>query len=167
MRVKALVFIAAALSLVSGLAAPTPAVAAGGGSSAPAAAANHAENQDGVSRSLSSTYKKCQAVSYGANVCFQPYGDLLWVNDTQADGNSAYIYWENWQADSTGIVYLVRYGRCYNRLGSANGWAVCDKDFVETTTSPNDVGGEGSWIDFAPCVVNEGCGTTVEQENNS
>jgi hypothetical protein len=167
MRVKTLAVAAAALSLVGGLAAPTPAVAAGGGSSAATAAAITAENQDGVSRSLSSTHKRCQAYSGGANVCFQPYGDLLWVNDTQGDGNSAYIYWENWQAGSDGLVYLVRYGRCYNRLGSANGWAVCDKDFVETTTKPNDVGGEGSWIDFTPCVVGEGCGTTLEQENNS
>jgi hypothetical protein len=80
------------------------------------------------------------------------------VDDTDADDNSAQLYWENWLENSSGNLVLYRYGRCYNRLGAANGWAACNKDFYEDSTYPNAADGMGSVIRFWACEVNEGCG---------
>jgi hypothetical protein len=104
-------------SLVAMIAAPASA-AAGSGLPAASTAALTAENQDGVSRTPTfHSDLQCSDgffAGIGAYVCFQPYGDLLYVDDTQGDGNSAYMYWENWQADRNGHAVLMRYGRCYN-----------------------------------------------------
>jgi hypothetical protein len=36
----------------------------------------------------------CRSNHHGAYVCFQPYGDHLFVKDTAKDGYSAAAYWE-------------------------------------------------------------------------
>ncbi len=63
------------------------------------------------------------AVTTGAYVCFQPYGDKIWVQDTKADGYSAVARW---------YTDYGRWGTCRNANGSGT-WAVCNKDFVENS----------------------------------
>jgi hypothetical protein len=162
-----------ALALVTvGLVGVSAAPASAADDSPPAAAAAlTAENQDGVpSKGPSFNYSfKCSSGApdgIGASVCFQPYGDLLYVDDTQGDNHAAYMYWENWQNDRSGHAVLVRYGRCYDRLGAAAyGEAVCAKNFYEDSTHPNAVGGEGSWLTFAACEVDVGCTATTDLYN--
>jgi hypothetical protein len=50
------------------------------GFAGPATAASHA--------------KFCRSNHHGAYVCFQPYGDHLFVKDTARDGYSAAVYWK-------------------------------------------------------------------------
>ncbi|WP_324607912.1 hypothetical protein [Streptomyces sp. Tu6071] len=61
-------------------------------------------------------------MTIGSQGCFQPYGDVVFSGDTQADGRS-----------SVTIVY-TDYGRepfgCYNSTG-ANTWVKCNKNYRE------------------------------------
>jgi hypothetical protein len=79
--------------------------------------------------------------------------------------SNAETAWENWQEDRNGHAVLERYGRCYNRLGAANGRAACDKDFYEDSTSPNAAGGMGSWLTFSACEVDVGCTNSMSVRN--
>ncbi|WP_020579133.1 hypothetical protein [Actinopolymorpha alba] len=58
--------------------------------------------------------------SYRAKVCFQEYGDKLWVKDIRRDGYTPYMSWKVGD----------RWGECYNNYGYGK-WAVCDKNFTE------------------------------------
>jgi hypothetical protein len=58
-----------------------------------------------------------------AQVCFQSYGDKVWVQDEKRDGRSALGQW-----DVDG-----RYGFCRNRSKYDN-WARCNKNFPEGVT---------------------------------
>jgi hypothetical protein len=57
----------------------------------------------------------------GAYACFKPYGDVLFIKDTRADGHAAVAEW--------GIVGN-RWGSCVNTLGSGS-WGKCNKNFPE------------------------------------
>ncbi|MEV4755583.1 hypothetical protein AB0J86_10800 [Micromonospora sp. NPDC049559] len=90
----------------------------------------------------------CTYTSYtGARVCFQPYGDLVYVKDTNADGYAAV---GEWIGDG-----FSRTGSCVNKLGNGN-WGVCNKDFPEnqglyitgarySSGNPVDSGGS-TWV---------------------
>lgn len=60
----------------------------------------------------------------GAAVCFQPYGDKIWVYDRAQDGASAVARW---------YTNYGRWGTCRNAHGYGT-WAVCNKDFKEGQT---------------------------------
>ncbi|MFD8035573.1 hypothetical protein ACFV3F_44030 [Streptomyces sp. NPDC059717] len=62
--------------------------------------------------------------SVGADVCFMPWGDKIWVYDTQADGASAVARW---------YTDYGRWGTCRNAHGAGE-WAFCNKDFAEGHT---------------------------------
>lgn len=63
----------------------------------------------------------CMSV-IGATACFEPYGDVFYVKDTQADGYAAVAEWD------TALSY--RDGSCVNHLGNGK-WGVCNKNFDE------------------------------------
>jgi hypothetical protein len=123
-----------------------------------------AENQDGVRPSPccppEGTPCKSLSDNIDARVCFQKNGDRLWVDDLSADGYSAMMYWENLLQRPDGYWQLHRYGRCYNRLGAGNGWALCDKDFWEDS-SLNALGGHGSLLYIYACEVAQGCDSSA------
>ncbi|MEV4758659.1 hypothetical protein AB0J86_26645 [Micromonospora sp. NPDC049559] len=62
----------------------------------------------------------------GGIVCFQPYGDLIFVKDRSADGYAVAADWY------TSYAGPARTGSCVHKL-TADGarWAVCNKDFTE------------------------------------
>lgn len=60
----------------------------------------------------------------GSRVCFDPFGDRIYVRDTLGDGFSAAA---RWTSD------FGRFGTCRNALG-ANHWGVCNKNFPENRT---------------------------------
>lgn len=62
---------------------------------------------------------------YMGRACFQPSGDLFYVEDYSADG---YVVVAEWKT-STG-----RSGSCIDNLTAAKDWTVCNKDFPETST---------------------------------
>jgi hypothetical protein len=90
----------------------------------PAAAADdHVTDAD-----WNSDYKECYSAITGltysrVNACFEPDGDILWVQDKQADGYGVAMYWKDQDSGKS--------GRCVHDLGAAKGWAVCNKDFTE------------------------------------
>ncbi|MFF9771884.1 hypothetical protein ACF1GT_35840 [Streptomyces sp. NPDC014636] len=92
----------------------------------------------------------------GAKACFERYGDVLWVEDTAADGHSATNSWSNYLFDSSGNGHLYRQGSCVNKLGAGH-WGYCNKDFYENST-PTPYG-TGSEIDYAGCVYDSEDGT--------
>ncbi|MQM26972.1 hypothetical protein [Glycomyces albidus] len=89
---------------------------------APAGTANAAEVDSAVAASWTSTAKECDTAAL-VQVCVQPYGDVLWVKDRVADGMIVGIAWVDLDSD--------RIGECWNRLGAATGWTVCNKNFTE------------------------------------
>jgi len=75
--------------------------------------------------------KDCHAsitgVSYAkVNGCFEPDGDILWLQDKSADGVGVALFWSELQTGRTGT--------CIHNLGAAKAWAVCNKDFTEGNT---------------------------------
>lgn len=62
--------------------------------------------------------------SVGADVCYQPHGDYIWVYDDQADGYSAVARW---------YTSYGRWGTCQNTY-TAGEWVLCNKDFAEGET---------------------------------
>lgn len=78
------------------------------------------EWDDAVADSPGSDYLECTSTT-GSYVCFQPYGDKIWVLDTKADGYSAVARW---------YTDYGRWGTCRNSLGSDQ-WGVCNKDMAE------------------------------------
>ncbi|CAM5711140.1 hypothetical protein SALBM135S_01633 [Streptomyces alboniger] len=87
----------------------------------PATAATPAPDSAAASRAPS---RPCLGVTstYGSAGCFQPYGDLIWTQDTASDGLS-----------SVTVVY-TDYGRpaygCVNS-NKADSWGYCNKDYKE------------------------------------
>lgn len=55
-------------------------------------------------------------------VCFQPYGDKVWVYDGAKDGRRAVAVWKG--------VDFRRSGKCYNAHGKGH-WAYCNYNFPE------------------------------------
>ena len=60
----------------------------------------------------------------GATACFQAYGDLVWVKDTEANGEPVL---GSIQAPLPNHWYRA----CYNDRGEAGGWVKCDFDVPE------------------------------------
>ncbi|MDI3419789.1 hypothetical protein [Streptomyces luteolus] len=53
--------------------------------------------------------------------CFEPYGDVMWVKDTKADGYPARVYFYGYDgADSANEKQS-----CLNRHGADAGWTTC------------------------------------------
>ncbi len=89
------------------------------------------------------------AVVAGSEVCFEPYGDKIWVFDaTLADGKAAAAYWQNYLKDSAGNWVAYRTGECINHLGAGH-WGYCNYDFYEDTTH-NPYDGYGSGVRLYP-----------------
>jgi hypothetical protein len=89
-------------------------------------------------------------------VCFQKYGDKIWVLDLDSDGHSAEGYWENYLWDGSDWVFY-RNGYCDDHLTTTQ-WGYCNKDIYEDSTNPNAYGGKGSGIRLYACGL-DNCGT--------
>lgn len=63
----------------------------------------------------------CVDNNHGAEACFQPYGDKVWVADYRANGYSAAAYWK---------TDYGRTGTCYDGTVDKN-WHVCDYNMRE------------------------------------
>ncbi|WP_306292943.1 hypothetical protein [Streptomyces tsukubensis] len=77
-----------------------------------------------VAKAAGSTHACLGATAVaGAEGCFQPYGDVIWVHDTKSDGRSAAV----------GVT--TDYGRagyvCIHS-GGAGTWGTCNKNYKET-----------------------------------
>lgn len=133
------------------------------GMSHPAAAA---ETDTAVS-SGTPTNASCITELSGAEACFKPDGDILYVLDTSRDGHDVYAKWDNQLRDSSGSFRSYRTGSCRSSLGYGN-WAACNKDFYEDS-SDNAYGGNGSRILLYACVDDLGddscTGITVYNRN--
>lgn len=57
----------------------------------------------------------------GTFACFKPYGDVLFIKDTRADGHAAVAEWD---------IINLRWGSCVNTLGNGK-WGKCNKNFAE------------------------------------
>jgi hypothetical protein len=77
---------------------------------------------DGFGPELSAQARKkyCRSNHHGSYVCFQPYGDIMWVKDTAADGYSAAAHFE-----TNGTQ-----GVCINPRGEGE-WKKCHYDMWE------------------------------------
>lgn len=62
-----------------------------------------------------------------AKVCFVATGDVIWVDDKDANGRSAGANFQIFRPDSS----IQRFGTCESEIGAANGWATCNEDFDE------------------------------------
>lgn len=103
----------------------------------------------------------CVSVS-GADACFQPYGDLIWVRDTASDGHPAYADWENdlW----SGSAWIAAYAStCESTLGAGR-WGYCDEEFFEDSQA-NNVGGVGSVVGVWARTYNAVLGPLVVTNN--
>ena len=85
----------------------------------------------------------------GARGCFRLYGDVFFVKDDKADGNSVYIRWQNRLTYKNAAWGLYREGRCEYHGGSGN-WGSCNKDFYEMGNT-NAHGGTKSQIRIRTC----------------
>jgi hypothetical protein len=112
---RRLVVLAAIAGAAVSLLAPTAAHAAYYGGET-----NYAELSSGPT----GTYY-CTAIT-GANVCYKPAGDLLYVKDLREDGQSAVAEWLVMPDSGT----TWRDGSCVNKLGAFH-WGVCNKNFEE------------------------------------
>ncbi|MER5652699.1 hypothetical protein ACIRRT_39885 [Streptomyces sp. NPDC102256] len=87
----------------------------------PASTENPAPSAAAASKATSHPCLGVTAV-YGSTGCFQPYGDLVWSQDTESDGHS-----------SVTVVH-ANYDRpdyaCVN-TGKAGSWGSCNKDYRE------------------------------------
>jgi hypothetical protein len=55
--------------------------------------------------------------------CIEPNGDNIWVKDNVADGYAVVVIWDDLDGP--------RAGACYDTLGKAKGWTMCNKDWPE------------------------------------
>lgn len=69
----------------------------------------------------SSTSLYCVSNGHGAEACFKPYGDKIYVKDTKADGYSAVGYFR---------TDYGRTGGCRNSHGAGT-WGVCNFNMKE------------------------------------
>ncbi|MEU0373639.1 hypothetical protein ABZ070_25915 [Streptomyces sp. NPDC006283] len=93
-----------------------------------------------------------------AKGCFSRYGDKWSIQDSLAEGNQTFIYWENWLRDANGGWQPYRHGWCNNNLGAPN-WGACNKDYYESS-STNYYKGQGSRVRFQTCrrdLLNTSC----------
>ncbi|WUH89828.1 hypothetical protein OG900_06640 [Streptomyces sp. NBC_00433] len=100
-----------------------------------------------------------KSISYDkiARGCFTRNGDVWRIQDSLADGDQTFIYWENWLWNGSSWM-PYRSGWCSNNLGAPN-WGVCNKDYYESS-STNYYKHTGSRIRFQVCrrdLVNTGC----------
>lgn len=92
-----------------------------------------------------------------AKGCFTRYGDVWRIQDSLADGNQTFIYWENWLWNGSSWQ-PYRSGWCNNNHGAPN-WGQCNKDYYESS-STNYYGDQGSRIRFQTCrrdLINTSC----------
>jgi len=66
--------------------------------------------------------KECSEMAHVTG-CVQPVGDDLWLKDNIADGQPVVIYWA--------YNDYSRYGYCYDTLGAAKAWTMCNKDWTD------------------------------------
>lgn len=66
----------------------------------------------------------CVSVT-GAKACFAEYGDRVWVDDTQANGDSAAATLQDQESSTTW------YRECFNNRGADGGWVMCNFDLPE------------------------------------
>ncbi len=100
-----------------------------------------------------------RSISYDkvAKGCFAKYGDSWRIQDSLADGDQTFIYWENWLWNGSSWQ-PYRFGECSNNLGAPQ-WGACNKDYYESS-STNYYGGKGSRIRFQTCrrdLINTAC----------
>ncbi|MFF7791581.1 hypothetical protein [Streptomyces sp. NPDC007991] len=100
-----------------------------------------------------------KSVSYDkvAKGCFTRYGDKWSIQDSLAEGDQTFIYWENWLWNGSSWM-PYRYGECSNNLGAPN-WGACNKDYYESS-STNYYKDQGSRVRFQTCrrdLLNTAC----------
>ncbi|HEY1094360.1 MAG TPA: hypothetical protein VGE61_06635 [Glycomyces sp.] len=66
--------------------------------------------------------RECIETTYVSG-CVQPEGDILWVKDNVANSRSVSLAWTDLDSG--------RSGSCYDNLGTAKAWVICNKDFTE------------------------------------
>ena len=97
-----------------------------------------------VAHSVTDPVKYCD-YNYDAYVigCFQPYGDVLWLQDTRTDGHHVTLVWEDLDGP--------RYGKCIDNLGADVGTTRCNKDLPENHRIKWNVKFyyNGSWVEGA------------------
>ncbi|MGW1997526.1 hypothetical protein [Embleya sp. NPDC001921] len=127
-----------------------------GSAGAATAAAAAAAETDYASR-VSDTAAQCAyQLVYPDNgpgwVCFQKYGDILYVARSYWETSRTSVQWVNQLKNSSGAWVNYRSGECINDLG-ARTWGTCNKDFYENR-SHNALGGYGSRIAYKACSFN-------------
>jgi hypothetical protein len=108
-----------------------------------------AESDTGVSASGPEGALCTYTTSVGDG-CFKKNGDIWYVSDGHADGNSVYVDWRNELTNSGGNWVSYRSGKCWSHLGKDN-WAKCNKDFWEHGAL-NAKGGYGSRVEWRICI---------------
>ncbi|MEU9465019.1 hypothetical protein [Streptomyces sp. NPDC048312] len=90
--------------------------------------------------------------STGGHACFVKYGDVLGVTYLAWEGEPVRtsVQWTNRLKNAAGAWVTYRQGECFNDNGFASDWAVCNKDFYESS-SVNALGGKGSQISIKFC----------------
>jgi hypothetical protein len=89
---------------------------------------------------------------YEVEICFQKYGDKVWVRNTSLL-YAEYGHYSNWLRDNNSNWVFWRNGDCGVDF---NGWGYCNKDMYEDS-SHNALGGYGSGIRLYPCDFEFGC----------
>lgn len=79
--------------------------------------------------------KYCLTGSNDVTGCFMPYGDILWLRDTAADGKGVKIVWTDLDGSRSGV--------CIDEQGKAAGWTRCNKNFSEG----HNIRWQVSWYD--------------------
>jgi hypothetical protein len=146
---KRLVALACGLLLGAGIAVAVPSMAS---------AVQPYEWDTAVVGSAPSSYPAglCNGIT-GGWACFERTGDKLWVDDWSGDGWSVTASWVNYLMNEAGHWVAYRQGSCVNKLGTGH-WGVCNKDFYEDGTSPNALGGAGSYLTVYACLYHSTTG---------
>jgi hypothetical protein len=116
---------AAAAGIVLGALAPLGAVT-GGTAAAGAAPAPATDRRNGTPSGPPPSGATCVSTS-GAKSCFVAYGDLVYVRDTEANGDGVAGVIEGSQPTAW-------YHDCYDGRGKAGGWVMCDFDVPEAVS---------------------------------
>ena len=88
-----------------------------------ASAASAAKEYDSAATHAMTGYsKECISVD-DVTGCVMPYGDILWLDDHEADGYGVKLIW--WDTDGP------RLGECANNHGAVTGWTRCNKNLPE------------------------------------
>jgi hypothetical protein len=66
--------------------------------------------------------KACAQNTY-LTACWQPYGDVIWVNDDESNGHRVGVVWDDTEGDRAGI--------CIDTLGVAAAATRCNKNLPE------------------------------------